>query len=56
MLIVLFWAFFSKINFTLNEQPIRTFLSKYLTTQGFQSQIVNLFFQKEKEKKSEKTS
>lgn len=50
MLVVLFWALFSTANFTLSEKSSRTILTKYLTTQGFQSQNVNLFFKKEKEK------
>lgn len=53
MLIGLFWAFFSTVDFSLNEQSPRTILTKYLTTQGFQSQNANLFFQQEKEKKSQ---
>lgn len=55
MLIGLFWAFFSTVNFSLNEQSTRTILTKYLTTQGFQSQNANLFFQQEKEKNQNKT-
>lgn len=51
MLIGLFWTFFSTVDFSLNEQSPRTILTKYLTTQGFQSQNANLFFQQEKEKK-----
>lgn len=39
-----FWALFSTVNFSPNELSPRTILTKYLTTQGFQSQNANLFF------------
>lgn len=39
-----FWALVSTVNFSLNEQSPRTILTKYLTTQGFQSQNANSFF------------
>lgn len=51
MLVVLFWALFSTVNFTLSEKSSRTILTKYLTTQGFQSQNVNLFFKRKRKKK-----
>lgn len=55
MLVVLFWALFSTVNFTLSEKSSRTILTKSLTTQGFQSQNVNLFFKRKRKKKSNKT-
>lgn len=51
MLVVLFWALFSTVNFTLSEKSSRTILTKYLTTQGFQSQNVNLFFERKRKGK-----
>ena len=47
MLVVLFWALFSTVNFTLSEKSSRTILTKSLTTQGFQL----IYFSKGKGKK-----
>lgn len=46
-----FFFFPPPVNFSLNEQSTRTILTKYLATQGFQSQNANLIFQQEKELK-----
>lgn len=51
MLIGLYWAAFSTVNFSPNEQSTTIVLTKYLITQGFQSQNVNFFFSTGKGKK-----